>query len=172
MVVPAGEPPISRVHKYFFLYIEPLSALVGAYYAFFQPQTYLELTHGNSSLIYEIPVSTQIVLAQLANLYLLFALNEALVLRATTDLTVWRVVLLGLLIADIGHLYSVNAKGWSVYYNLIAWNAIDWGNVGFVYAGAAMRLSFLLGYGIRTSGQQTPRRSTRRKRPSGRITRS
>ena len=166
----ASEPPISRVYRYFFLYIEPISALVGAYYSFSQQQIYLDLTHGKSTPINGIPISTQIVLAQLANLYLLFALNEALVLRATTDLKVWRAVLLCLLIADIGHLYSVNAKGWSIYWNVLAWNAIDWGNVGFVYAGAAMRLSFLLEYGVRKTSQQTPRRSTRRKRPSGRIT--
>ena len=46
-----------------------------------------------------VPTSTSIVLSQLANLYLLFALNEALVLRATGDLRVWQTVLFVLLVA-------------------------------------------------------------------------
>lgn len=160
----ASEPAVSSVYRYFFLYIEPISALTGAYYSFFQQQTYLDLTHASSSPKDGIPVSTQVILAQLANLYFLFALNEALILRVTSDLKVWRAVLLCLLIADIGHLYSVRAVGWPVYWNVMGWNAIDWGNVGFVYAGAAMRLSFLSGFGVSKIGQQVTRRSTRRKR--------
>ena len=163
------EPSVSSVYKYFFLYIEPISALTGAYYALFQQQAYLDLTHGDSSPKLGIPISTQVVLTQLANLYFLFALNEALILRATSDLKVWRNVLFCLLVADIGHLYSVKAIGSSVYWNVINWNAIDWGNVGFVYVCAALRFAFLFGYGVGTSGQQATRRSTRRKRPSSRI---
>ena len=162
-------PPISKLYRYFFLYIEPFSTLVGAYYSFFQQQTYLDLTNDISSPKNGIPVSTQIVLTQLANLYLCFALNEALVLRFTPDLRVWRVLLFCLLIADIGHLYSVHAVGWYVYWDVTRWNSIDWGNVAFVYAGATMRLCFLTGLGVGSSGQQATRRSTRRKRPSARI---
>ena len=160
------EPPISKVYKYFFLYIEPLSAFIGAYYAFFEPQTYLDLTHSISSPKQGIPVSTHIILTQLSNLYFLFALNEALVLRATSDLRVWRTVLFCLLLADLGHLYSVSALGWDIYVNFMRWNAINWGNVAFVYAGAAMRLSFLSGFRVGASGQQTTKRSVRRKKPS------
>src|SRR5436190_14915228 len=83
-----------------FLTIEPISALVGAYFAHFQPQMYLYLTHSQSAPGSTIPTGTRVVLRQLANLYLLFALNEALVLRSTADLRVWRSLLLGLLLAD------------------------------------------------------------------------
>ena len=65
-------------------------------------------------------------------MYLLFAINEALVLRSTSDLRVWRTVLLGLLIADLGHLYSVRALGMDIYWNVLKWNKMDFGNVGFV----------------------------------------
>jgi hypothetical protein len=160
---------VASLYKYFFLIIEPVSALTGAYYSFYQPQVYLDLTHANSSPKNGIPISIQIVLAQLANLYFLFAINEALVLRSTTDLKVWRAVLFCLLIADFGHLYSVKAVGWDVYWNMFGWNAIDWGNVFFVYVGASMRLSFLLGFGVAPPGQQAVRRSSRGKRPSTRL---
>ena len=140
---------IAKVYRLFFLCVEPLSALVGAYYAYFQPQTYLDLTHEGSSPQLGIPKSTQIVLGQLANLYLLFAINESLVLRATSDIKVWRAVLLCLLIADVGHLISVKSLGIEVYWNFLSWNAIDCGNVGFVYLGAMTRISFLAGFGVR-----------------------
>ena len=157
-------------YKFFFLYIEPFATIIGAYYSFLQQQIYLDLTHSISSPQHGIPVSTQIVLTQLSNLYFCFALIEALVLRATSDLKVWRTLLICLLIADFGHLYSVHAVGWQVYWNVLGWNAIDWGNVAFVYAGATMRICFLSGLGVGRSGGSAVRRSTRRKRPSSRIT--
>ncbi|KAH8673548.1 hypothetical protein BX600DRAFT_207711 [Xylariales sp. PMI_506] len=137
-------------YRLFFLLIEPVSALVGAYYAHFQQDAYLSMTHAASApaAAAGIPTGTSIVLSQLANLYLLFALNEALVLRATSDLTVWKTVLFGLLVADLGHLYSVSEAGWHVYWDVLGWNKMYWGNVGFVYLGASMRIAFLSGIGL------------------------
>lgn len=140
---------IPPVYRLFFLFIEPISALVGAYFSFFQQQAYLELTHAASAPLTGIPLTTQVVLRQLSNLYLLFAVNEALVLRSTSDLRVWRTLLFGLLVADFGHLYSVSGLGSHVYWNASLWTAMDWGNVGFVYLGAMMRTAFLLGIGLR-----------------------
>jgi len=151
-------PPFKLPAAYttFFLFIEPISALVGAFYAHFKPLAYLQMTHLSSSPTSSstIPLSTNIVLTQLANLYLLFALNEALVLRSTSDLRVWRTVLFGLLLADFGHLYSVSGLGKEVYWSFWRWNAMDWGNIGFVYAGATMRMLFLAGVGLGTRSAQ------------------
>ena len=138
-------------YRLFFLYIEPISALVGAFYAFCKPEVYLHLTHASSAPATNIPVSSRIVLTQLSNLYLLFALNEALVLRSTRDLRVWRTLLAGLLVADFGHLYSVSSLGLGVFWKVHDWNAMDWGNVAFVYLGATMRIAFLLGFGLPAS---------------------
>jgi len=150
-MAPSGESmSVSRVYRLFFLYVEPISTIVGSYYAHFLPRTYLELTHADSvpPSAQPVPISTTVVLTQLANLYLLFALNEGLVLRATTDLRVWRTLLFGLLVADFGHLYSVYELGHHGYWQFWTWNAIGWGNVGFVYLGAAMRIAFLIGFGV------------------------
>ncbi|KAK4986251.1 hypothetical protein LTR50_005430 [Elasticomyces elasticus] len=146
------------LYRLFFLYLEPVATLVGAYYAFFRPLEYLELTYGGgggggsgggggggdgpSS------ATRLIVLRQLANMYLVFALNEALVLRATADPRVWRVLLLCLLIADFGHLSSVRDVGLDVYWRFWHWNSMYWGNLGFVYVGATMRMCFLAGVGM------------------------
>lgn len=137
-------------YRLFFLYIEPISALVGSFYAFFKQNEYLQLTHATTAPSTPIPLSSSIVLTQLSNLYLLFALNEALVLRSTRNLRVWKTLLAGLLVADFGHLYTVSPLGPDIYWKVQNWNAMDWGNVAFVYLGATMRMAFLLGLGLST----------------------
>lgn len=144
-------------YRLFFLFIEPVSALVGAYYAHFQQRDYLLLTDSSSApVLTPIPTGTSIVLSQLANLYLLFALNEALVLRSTSDLRVWKTVLFVLLLADLGHLYSIKTLGLGIYlpWNFMRWNAIDWGNIPFVYLGATMRIAFLADVGMGASSKK------------------
>src|SRR5277367_993392 len=151
-------------YRLFFLTIEPISALVGAYFAHFQPQTYLQLTHASSAPSDTIPLGTQVVLTQLANLYFLFAINEALVLRSTSNLRVWRTLLFGLLVADFGHLYSVWGLGTGLYWKVHLWSAMDWGNIGFVYAGALTRITFLCGLGVPTRTSAVNQRNGQAKR--------
>ncbi|POS71187.1 hypothetical protein DHEL01_v210417 [Diaporthe helianthi] len=156
---PAGLTRFPLPYRLFFLYIEPISALVGAFYAHFRQDEYLLLTHAASapSPGTAIPTGTSIVLSQLANLYLLFTLNEALVLRSTSDLRVWKTVLFGLLVADLGHLWTVRQLGLGIYlpWNFARWNAIDWGNIPFVYLGACMRAAFISGVGMGDSEEET-----------------
>jgi hypothetical protein len=164
MTSPAFTLP--RFYTAFFLVIEPITALVGAFFAHFRQLDYLQMTHAASAPanVSTIPLSTSVVLSQLANLYLLFTINEALVLRSTTNLRVWRTVLFGLLVADFGHLYSIKELGYQVYWNVLKWNAMDWGNVAFVYAGATMRMMFLAGVGLNTeSGRKAAERAAAKK---------
>ena len=152
---------MSSLYRFFFLYLEPFSTIVGAFYAYVLPGTYLELTHAASAPtrgadgLVVVPTSTAVVLAQLANLYVLFAINEGLVLRCTNDARVWRTLLFGLLIADFGHLYSVRDLGLHKYWQVWGWNAMDAGNIGFVYLGALMRIAFLSGLGVSTTRDTT-----------------
>lgn len=148
---PGVSAAIPLVYRLFFLYIEPVATVLGAYYAFFAQSEYMDLTHPTASGSLGGGVSTResIILYQLANLYFVFALNEALVLRATTDVRVWRAFLFGLLVADFGHLYSVHPVGLGVYYRVWEWNEMYWGNLGFVYVGASMRTAFLLRLGMK-----------------------
>jgi len=140
---------IPAAYRAFFLWIEPVATLIGAYYAWLRPQEYLELTHAASALeVTGLPIATHVALRQLGNLYVAFAINEALVLRATSDLKVWRTLLLGLLIADFGHLYSCYPLGLATYYDVAQWNSMAYGNYLFVYVGAATRICFLLGVGL------------------------
>jgi hypothetical protein len=160
---PAGRFTLPLAYTVFFLTIEPISTLVGAYFAYFQPLYYLTLTHAASAPndASSIPPSTSIVMQQLANLYMLLSINEALILRTTYDLKVWKVFLLGLLIADVGHIWTVReAMGWAGYWQVWTWNAIDWGNLGFVYLAATMRICFLAGVGMNPGAAPTPTKAT------------
>jgi len=152
---------VPLIYRLFFLYIEPISALVGSYYAAGQPTQYLSYLSPTKITSTPIPpTETLITLYQLSNLYLLFALNEHFVLSSTRSLKTWRRLLLGLLIADFGHLATMwplavavgkgaVAEGiWAVFGNVWAWDAMEWGSVGFVYMGATMRICFLLGVGL------------------------
>ncbi|KAK2616515.1 hypothetical protein QQS21_000558 [Conoideocrella luteorostrata] len=137
-------------YRIFFLLVEPISALVGAFFNQFRQTKYLSLLHEPSAPadVSALPLSTSVAMSQLANMYFFFAINEAFVLRSTWDMRVWRTVLLMLLIADFGHLYSMKELGPRIYYDVLGWNAGDWGNVPWVYAGATLRICFLAGVGL------------------------
>jgi hypothetical protein len=158
----AGSSNIPLLYRLFSLYIEPVATAVGAYYAALDQRAYMHLTLPSASgslLGTSISTRESIVLYQLANLYFVFALNEALVLRATSDVRVWKVFLFGLLLADFGHLASVAPVGLDVYYRFWEWNSMYWGNLGFVYVGALMRSCFLMGVGF-----AGPRKAARSRR--------
>ena len=152
-------------YQAFFLWIEPFFALIGAFYAFFLPKTYLDMTRATQFADVLGPsVATLVALRQLGNLYLAFAINEAVVLRATTDRRVWQALLLGLLIADFGHLYSLYPLGPDIYYDVRKWGPMDWGNIAFVYCGATTRICFLTGIGFggeKKSKTRAGRKSTK-----------
>lgn len=146
---PPRRADIPTLYRLVFLYIEPLSTFTGAVHAHYLQSKYLTLTHAASAPGQSIPLSTSIVLTQLANLYFLLCINEAFVLRATNDIKVWKTFIIGLLVADFGHLYSVRLVGNWVFWQFWNWNAIDWGNVGFVYFLAMTRIFMLAGVGFR-----------------------
>ncbi|EIW76209.1 hypothetical protein CONPUDRAFT_158234 [Coniophora puteana RWD-64-598 SS2] len=147
-------PTIPFAYKLFFIYIEPISALAGAYYAALEPTAYLRdlslpsAPAPTSALGLGVTQQTTMALYQLANLYLLFALNEHLVLSSTQSLKTWRRLLFCLLVADFGHLATMAPLGARVFWAVYEWNAMVWGSVGFVYLGATMRMCFLRGVGV------------------------
>ncbi|KAJ6788977.1 hypothetical protein PWT90_02573 [Aphanocladium album] len=154
-MAPAQQQPtgfaLPLLYRFFFLVLEPISALVGAYFCHLRQARYLELLDGPSAAAAGGPaLGTSVAMSQLANMYLFFALNEAVVLRSTGDMRVWKAVLFVLLLADFGHLYSMKELGPQIYYNILGWNAGDLGNVPWVYAGATLRICFLAGVGMGT----------------------
>lgn len=147
---------IPLIYRLFFLYVEPISALLGALYAA-RPEEYLSLITLEATALPYIGVSKEmkISLYQLSNLYLLFALNENLVLSSTNSIRTWRRLLFCLLVADFGHLLTMAPLGLAAFWRFWEWNAMLWGSVAFVYVGATMRLSFLFGLGLGSVGDVT-----------------
>lgn len=137
-------PPVPLIFRLVFTTLEPFTALLGWYHAHFQQKRYLSLTV-HMPYNSEPDLGCAVALRQLANMYLLFAINEALVLRATNDRRVWAALLFGFLIADVGHLWSLRILGLDyLYYTVSEWNPMDVGNIGIVYAGMTMRILFFV----------------------------
>jgi hypothetical protein len=151
-------------YRVFFLYIEPIASLAGAYYAAIHPGYYLldlvQVNPAQNDFTRAVPdTPTRMSLFQLANLYLLFALNEHLVLSSTSSLKTWRRLLFCLLLADFGHLATMIPAGPEIFWNVSNWNAMAWGSVGFVYLGATLRLCFLAGVGLGRDGRHAAKRT-------------
>ncbi|KAI9702100.1 MAG: hypothetical protein M1836_001444 [Candelina mexicana] len=147
---------IPLIYRFFFQTVEPLAAVSGAYLAHFKPNDYLEFTAPPSMLPKTAPISplTQLLLSQIAGCYLLFALNLAIVLRCTSDLRCWRMILLGCLLSDLAHIYAAwEAMGTTVFWAVHTWRSEEWGNIGTLYLGAALRMAFLGGVGMTTASR-------------------
>ena len=68
---------------------------------------------------------------QLGNLYSLTFLVGVAVLHTSKEPRVLRNYLIGLAIADVGHVYATYlAMGWDSFVDVAGWNALTWGNIG------------------------------------------
>ncbi len=127
------------------LWLEPLLALNGAFLATFDPTRYLSAMtpHAVYSPQY------QVVLDQLAATYVLFAFLEAVVLRVTGELRVWKAVLTGILICDAIHFYATaNALGVDVFLSPSLWRWEDWVNISILYGMLPVRLGLIFEVGF------------------------
>ncbi len=55
-----------------------------------------------------------------------------------------------MLVADVGHVAScyLSMPGVAGFWQFWDWNALDWGNLGFVYVAALLRICFLRDVGM------------------------
>ncbi len=87
------------------------------------------------------------MLTNIGSLYLLFAINEGVVLRMTKEKNVWLAVILGMCLSDVGHIYAA----WKIapvrLFEVLGWNSDEWVNYGTLIGGFTMRLLFLMGVG-------------------------
>ncbi|KAF2266321.1 hypothetical protein CC78DRAFT_154335 [Lojkania enalia] len=138
-------PYVPLLYRLLFLYLEPLFAINGALLCLFSPATFLRTF--SATAIYA--SSNQPIYDQLAATYILFAFNEAIVLRTTKDLRVWRTIILGILVCDVLHLYAA----WRVlgvsFWDPRDWRVEEWTNFGLLYGPGVIRVMFLLGIGIK-----------------------
>ncbi|KAF1838603.1 hypothetical protein BDW02DRAFT_564705 [Decorospora gaudefroyi] len=90
------------VYVLWHLYLEPLCALAGVYQLHFMPRLYFSFMPSTS--IYS--SASQITYDQLASCYLFFAFIEGVLLRVVDDERIWRWIVFGLLLSDLGHCYA------------------------------------------------------------------
>lgn len=143
------------IYRFLFLYFEPVAALFGSALLLFSPQKFL--TTMSEATTYT--ASHQVVYSNLAATYALFAFNEAVVLRLTNDLTVWKALLCGILLCDAIHLYaSWGALGSDVFWNPALWRMEDAVNLGSLWVQGLIRVAFIYEIGFPRSlskGKQT-----------------
>ncbi|OAA56489.1 hypothetical protein ISF_07557 [Cordyceps fumosorosea ARSEF 2679] len=138
-MAPSTPPPqqiglaLPLLYRFFFLFLEPASALAGAYFCHARPARYLTLLDAPSAAatIY----ATGRHPAQHPRLARLARRPRRAVLGAA-------------LLGDLARLHALRALGPRIYYDVAAWNAAAWGNVGWIYVGAMLRVCFLAGVGM------------------------
>ncbi|MCJ1247381.1 hypothetical protein MMC30_004595 [Trapelia coarctata] len=138
-------------YRLLMLYIDPILIFAGAVLQHFAPSFYLAHMSPHSTPSTYDPAS-QIVFDQLAASYVLFAWIEAVVLRSTNNLKVWKTVLLGILICDVLHLYGTWLTMGSLFWDLGAWTGFNWINIGTLALFGATRMAFLIGVGLDEKG--------------------
>ena len=153
-MAPNSQPQtrIALPYRIFFLYIEPLFALCGAYFCFFQPEMILRIAPRDAYVPYKTPITPimDLLLKYIGSLYVLFAINGGIVLRVTKEYNVWRTIVFGMLAADIGHIYGTHLASPGILTRLNAWSDDEWFNNGILVFDVILRLAFLLGIGNKT----------------------
>lgn len=93
--------------------------------------------------------TSQIAYDQLAATYLCFGVMEALVLRCTHDMKVWRAVVFALFLCDLGTGYAAWAEmGTREFWCPWVWEGRDGVMMGMNWVPLVVRAAFLLGIGI------------------------
>jgi hypothetical protein len=145
---------IALIYRIYFLYIEPLAALGGTYLCYFNPDRFLSGTVPLPAYTattgvpgFTISPLLQMMLTNIGSLYMLFAINEGVVLRLTNEKNVWLAVMLSMVMADTGHLYAAYAIDPQRISQFMQWNSDEWINYGTLMGGFTMRILFLLGFG-------------------------
>ena len=141
----ASQSHIALPYRILFLYIEPLAALFGTYTTLFHPEPYLlslSPTATYSSLTYP-------VYAQIAGHDLLFSWLQAVLLRSTSSVRIWKIVLFGILMCDVLHLYgSYVVLGPESFFDPRTWRWEEWITFVMTYGPGLLRAAFCLEIGV------------------------
>lgn len=145
-------PNIPLPYRFLFLYFEPFAAFGGTLITLTDPSRYLlSLSPAATPLTY-LPLTSPIY-DQLSGHLLNFAWGQAIVLRTTSELKVWKAVLFGMFLCDLLHLWaSARILGWAVFLNPLMWRWEEWLNFVMLYGPGMMRLGVVMevGFGNRS----------------------
>ncbi|KAK4125583.1 hypothetical protein N657DRAFT_642324 [Parathielavia appendiculata] len=150
VTIPTASTALPLAYRLTLLVLEPLRALNGAVMTFRAPADYVaHVTH--KPALYS--PANQFLYMQLGGAWLLFAFNEAVVLRLVDDLRVWRLLCWGMLVSDIVyHVSSVQAVGgWGEFVRVGEWNTFDWAVFASAVVPMVVRLLVVAGVGVKTN---------------------
>lgn len=149
---------IPLIYTIFLLWLEPIAAFSGTIHALFKPQLFLAIITPAVTDTSASPTAVEsLLLAQLGSMYLYFAFIGAVLLRyiGSQRLDIWRLVICGQTLSDIGHLYGLwlvarlmGAE--SVFWNPIEWRSEDVMNIGLTWFDFLLRIAFLMGVGVQS----------------------
>ncbi|OAX81031.1 hypothetical protein ACJ72_04633 [Emergomyces africanus] len=129
-----------------FAVLEPISLIAGFCFAIFNNAKFVAGQTPNSLTPSELPLSTQAISSQLGNLYLLLMVVGVGVLYSTSEPKVVRNYLIALAVGDLGHIYATYwFIGFDDLINVMEWNDLMWGNIGFTGILFVNRIAYLLG---------------------------
>ncbi|KAL9027228.1 MAG: hypothetical protein Q9196_004216 [Gyalolechia fulgens] len=147
--MPVSHAHIALPYRFLFLYLEPAAAFFGSYITLAAPAAYLS----SLSLTAKYSPDTFPVYAQLTGHLLLFSWIQAVVLRATSSVEIWKGLLFGMFLCDLLHFYgSCVGIGRKRIFDLKAWRLEEWVAMVMTVVPAAMRLAFCLEVGVGKEG--------------------
>lgn len=126
-------------------------ALNGSRLLWCLPETY----HEYMPITTEWSPKSKIIYDQLAACYMLFAFNQAVILRVVHDVYVWKVLLFGMALSDVAYMYSILAEmGRSGFLSPENWRLEDWFTVGSTAGPLFLRIAFIFGIGLRSDRKE------------------
>ncbi|KAF2134134.1 hypothetical protein P153DRAFT_363119 [Dothidotthia symphoricarpi CBS 119687] len=133
-------PNIPFIYRLWHLYLEPIAAIGGTIRLIAAPATYFDFMPATAAY----SPTSHIVYNQLAATYLLFAFNQAVVLRVARDLQVWKALILGMLLCDAVHIYANWAEmGTQLMLNPWLWRGGDVVTMSLNVGPFLLRAAFL-----------------------------
>jgi hypothetical protein len=157
---PSTSAHVSFIYTIFLLWFEPIAAFLATVQTLFTPKPFLEIITPALADIQASPTPVEsLLLVQLGSMYLYFAFTGAVLLRyvGSQRLDIWRLVVFGQTLSDIGHLYGLWLVARLVGAGSVFWNPMEWRteevmNIALTWFGFVLRIAFLMGIGVR-SGQ-------------------
>lgn len=133
--------------------LEPIFALGGSLINFINPESYLRTLTSLSPPQPPIPYvpTTSFLYTQLCGAWLMFAFNEAVVLRLVDDLRLWRLLCWGMLLSDLCYCWSCAEAvgGWENLVKVGRWGLEDWAVAVSTLLPLLVRLGLVTGLGVR-----------------------
>ncbi|KAL1646705.1 hypothetical protein SLS61_007780 [Didymella pomorum] len=136
-------------YRLFFTWLDPIICLWGAYLDFFAPRTVL-----SSHILNDTPdIGHIMILKQRGGNMLNFGFISAFLLRYTSDLKIWHIIEIGLLITDFAYFPAVFGA-MNAQHRVLpeTWRAEDWGSLVVTGFATLVRLAFCARVGF--SGEE------------------